>query len=371
MKYILITLVLLLPGTGAFGEPRITSQEQRIEILERKDSEFYHDLKEKKTAGLASLLTPQISISGLLEIAAGAEKRRFLNADTDSSGDLSLATAQLGFDVKVNERISGSLNLLSEEGENFNLDEATINLAGNRWNGRFGLQYLPFGKFYSHFLSDPLTLILGETQQTAILGGYRHELFSLSAFVFNGDAEKLSEGEDHIRDWGASLSVTALKHVELGASYISDLTDTDAELALAVENRYRTGVGGWSVYTVVGFGAFEISAETLGAVESFATSDLDVDGDGAGDQPLAWDVELAWDLTEKVELAARYEGSTEFAGQPETQYGLCASWGVWENLSLSLEYLHGEFERLLAPVDESGHRQEIRELVTAQLAMIF
>lgn len=371
MKYFLICLLFLLPSASVYGEERMTSLEQRIATLELQNAEFYHDLDEKKSAGLASRITEQISISGLLEFEAIAEGRQFQGASTDSSSDLSLATAQLGFDAEVNQQISGNLLLLFEEGEELTLDEAAINLVSAAWYGRFGRQYLPFGNFSNHFISDPLTLVLGETRETAILAGHQPDNFAMAVFVFNGDAEKISEGEDHIRDWGVSLGVTPLEHVELGASYISDLADTDAELPLTVENRYRTCVAGWSAYTVIGFGALEVSAEILGAVESFAASDLDADGDGAGDQPLAWNVELAWDLTESVELAARYEGSREFAGQPGTQYGLCASWGAWENLSLSLEYLRGEFDSLFAPVDGSGYRQENRDLVTAQLAMLF
>lgn len=36
-----------------------------------------------------------------------------------------------------------------------------------------GRQYIPFGNFDSHFVTDPLTLLLGETNEGALVGGYR------------------------------------------------------------------------------------------------------------------------------------------------------------------------------------------------------
>ena len=69
-------------------------------------------------------------------------------------------------------------------------------------------------------------------------------------------------------------------------------------------------------------------------------------------------------------MAARLEGSDEFAEMPELQYGAGVSWSPFDQLSLSLEYLHGEFDSALAPV-VSGSPQEDRDLVTAQLAFEF
>jgi len=342
---------------------------KRLEALETNQAELYHTLAEKKTAGLPKKITERISISGLVELEAALESVKFANGTTDAGSDLILATAQLGFGVEVSEQISGDLILLFEEGENFTLDEVAINLTNDYLFGRFGLQYLPFGVFNSHFISDPLTLELGEIQEAALLSGYNHDLFALSAFVFNGEAEEGNQ-EDHIRDWGLSLAVTPVENLELGASYISDLADTAAEL---LDGGYRDRVGGWSAYAILGLGAIEISGEFLGATNSFDAVDLDEDGDGSGDAPMAWNLELAWAVTKNLELAARYEGSAEFAGQPKRQYGVGASWSPRKNVSLSLEYLHGEFDKDFAgdQINAAGSPTDVRDFVTAQLAFEF
>jgi hypothetical protein len=160
-----------------------------------------------------------------------------------------------------------------------------------------------------------------------------------------------------------------MENVELGASYLSDLADTDAELL----EEYTERVGGWSAYAVLGFGDFEFSGEFLGATESFDAADLDEDGNGSGDKPAAWNLELSYAVAENIEVALRYEGSDEFAGQPERQYGVAASWAPWEHVNLALEYLRGEFDNDFAGdlASDGGSPADKRDLVTAQLAFEF
>ncbi|WP_298039358.1 LbtU family siderophore porin [uncultured Desulfuromonas sp.] len=353
-----------LPAFASSQDPKGDSLEGRMQALESTQAEIYHTLAEKKAAGLASRITERITLSGLIEVEATAEGIDFADGGSDAASDLVLATAQLGFGLELTESLSGDLIFLFEEdATDLEVDEAAVNLELGPWSGRIGRQYLPFGVYNSHFVSDPLTLELGETRETALLAGYGRDLFTVSAFVFNGDAEKAG-AEDHIRDWGVSLAVTPLEGIALGASYLSDLADTDADLLGGADYGERTGA--WSAYLVAAWRQLEFSGEYLGATGAFAAADLDADGNGAGDEPAAWNLEIAWYPSGTLEVAARYEGSDQFAGQPETQYGLCTSWGAWENVSLSLEFLHGEFEAAFA---EAG--EEERELVTAQLAFEF
>ncbi|HXV22509.1 MAG TPA: LbtU family siderophore porin, partial [Desulfuromonadales bacterium] len=240
---------LILAGLLALASPALTfahgdaeeaatairnlSAEERLRLLEERQAEIYHTLAEKKGAGLAAKITERITISGLLEVEAAAADVEFKDGTSDAASDLALATAQFGLGVKLTEAISGDIIFLFEEGAfgaddtDLEVDEAAINFAHGPWSGRVGRQYLPFGVFHSHFISDPLTLELGETRETALLAGYTYGPATLSAFVFNGDAEK-TRNEDHIRDWGASLVVAPTEGVELGGSYLSDLADTDA-----------------------------------------------------------------------------------------------------------------------------------------------
>lgn len=359
---LLSTLFLLsLPGLTIAA-----TVEERLVDLEHRQSEIYHTLAEKKAAGLATPLAERLTFSGLLEVEASATNTELEDSRTQSSSDLVLATTQLGLGLTFTDRFRGQVSFLYEEdATDFEVDEASIDVNIDPFFARLGRIYLPFGVYNSHFISDPLTLELGETRETAALLGYRQDLLSLSLFAFNGDSGKPPE-EDHIRDWGASLFFTPWDGIEFGGSYLSDLADSDA--AMVVE--YGRRVPGWSAFVQAAANKGGISAEILGAMRSFAAADLDGNGDGAGDTPRAWNIEAFWTLRDNLELALRWEGSQEFLGQPQRQYGMDVSWSPWPSATLSLEYLHGEFDRDFG-LNEEGDALAQRDQVTAQLAIEF
>lgn len=366
MQFVVALLLSLLPLCAlAHEESQLAWADP-----EKQGAELYHRLDEKKEAGLSSALTERLSISGLIEVDAFAEGLRYRGDGTESSSDLRLGTAQLGLGVEVIPELRGDLTFLYEQGandDNVTLDEAYLSYASGSWSGRVGRLYIPFGVYFAHFISDPLTQALGEAQETALVAGYDRGLVSVSVFAFNGDAEKDSS-ESHLRDFGAALTFKPMEDLEFGASFVSDLADTDAEL---VGDLYSRRVGAWSAYAIARLGIVELSGELTEALSRFSPADLDIDSDGRGDRPRSWNLELAVDPKENLELALRYEGSREFFEAPEHQYGLCASWGIREHLSLSLEYLRGEFDRDFALKNAADVPAEKRDLVSAQLAFEF
>lgn len=340
--------------------------EERLAALEARQSELYHTLAEKKGAGLASSLTERLTFSGLLEVEASATRHRYAAGESVSASDLAVATVQFGLGAELNDKLRGNVSVLFEEDAGtLDIDEATIDYTSGNWSLRLGRQYLPFGAYHSHFISDPLTLTLGETRETALLVGYTHGTATLSAFVFNGDVDMVGS-EDHLNDWGASLVMTPAEGIEYGASFLSDLADSDAELLTAYSRR----VGGYSAYVHLEQNDLSLEAEYLAALRAFAAADLDADSNGHGERPQAWNLEAAWALNPALELSVRCEGSSGFAGEPKQQYGIGASWSPVENTSLSLEYLHGIFAQALS-ADEDGNTLDRRDLIVAQLAVEF
>jgi hypothetical protein len=343
------------------------SFEERILNLERSQAEIYHTLTGQKEAGLASRIAERITLSGLLEVEAAAGRTRFNDGGRETESGMSLATAYLAFGAKVDDNFSADLSFLYEEGDTpLEVDEATINYRRGPWNARFGQQYLPFGVYYSHFISDPLTLELGETRATALLAGFENDLFSLSGFVFDGAAGKENRA-NRLDDWGASLTLTPFEMLTLGGSYLSDLADTDAELLFdegAGTNEWTRRVGGWSAFAILTLGDFDLAGEYLGATRAFA----DNGAPHAGLKPEAWNIEAGYKVRENVEFALRYEESREFFDQPKEQYGAAVSWGPREQVSLSLEYLRGKFDDRYTSEDRIADK---RDLVTVQLALQF
>lgn len=337
------------------------SLEERLQGLEARQSELYHTLVEKKSAGLSASISQNMTLSGLIEVEGSATRLRLNDQSNTGASDLTLATVQVGLDAQVSKEVDVNLTLLYEEDEELEVDEAFINFEHGKWQLSVGRLYLPFGAFHSHFVSDPLTLALGETRQSAVTLGYKQELFQLSAFAFNGNEDK-GGSEDQISDGGLSLTVTPYEGLELGASVLSDLSESGAEILGG--NGYSRRVAGWSTYLHLQQGAWTLEGEYLAAAKTFVSADLDANGDGHGDWPQTWNLEAAWGLTPAVEVAVRYGGSRELATAPRHEYGVDLSWSPLAAATCSVEYLRSAFDQALVAAQS-------RDQLTLQVALLF
>lgn len=355
-------LVALLAVTPSLS--RADDTEDRIEALEKKQAELYHTLAERKKVGVGARISENVTMSGLIEVEIIWEE-----VDNTGKSDIELASVQLGFEASVTEELGAILVLefVEDGNDSLNVDEATIDYSRDPWSLRLGIMDLPTGYFPSHMLSGPLTEDLGETGETAILVEYEGDALTVSGWLANGDLDEAGD-EDHIDDLGLSVMISPSEDLHFGVSYFTDMADTDAELELKAAPEYTDRVAGLSAFFVLGVGGFEVLVEYLGAADDFHVNDLDEEfdgvGDGNGDSPSAWNVEIAYDLREDLEFALRAGGSSEWVDEPETQYGVDVSYGVWENVSVSAEYLHDKF-------DSAFSSDRVRDTVTTQIAVEF
>jgi hypothetical protein len=250
-----------------------------------------------------------------------------------------------------------------EEDELF-ADEGFITLVGTEQFPAYliaGRQYIPFGNYETHFVTDPATLVLGETNNGAVVAGYRigGEMVDVSVGAFNGRIDKTGD-DDTIGSFVGAVVVSPLEWIVLGASYTSNLAGSDT-LSEFVTDRDGDGeigdpvadiVGGWSVFATVEFlDRFRVIGEYVSALDEFDAGELYDPADVKKRQPAAWNVELGVGILENLEAAARYGGSTDggdpISGEfmlPESEYGAVVNWGLFERTNLAFEYLHGEFE---------------------------
>jgi hypothetical protein len=305
----------------------------------------------------------RIQVSGLIEVEAAYQE----NDPEADSGDVDLASTELVFDAKVATGVDGHVMIKYEDGDVF-LDEGFITLSGGDAFPAYliaGRQYIPFGNFDSHFVTDPNTLILGETTEGAVVAGYRlgGEMVDISAGVFNGRANEAGE-DDTIDSFVAAVTVQPMESVLFGASYTSNLASSNAlsEELTTLNDEIDSLVGAWSAFASVEFlERYYLIAEYVAALDDFTAGEIYL-GDTRARQPSAWNLELGIALAEGLEVAARYGGSDDGAGfLPESQYGAVVNWGCFENTNLALEYLHDEYED---DVNEA-------DTVTVQLAVEF
>jgi hypothetical protein len=321
-----------------------------------------------------------MEVSGCLEVEAS-----YLDYDYDDpaendydESDIVLATMELGFDMDIHKYVKGHLLLLWEEDdtEEVEVDEGTITLTGFRYPVYLtaGKLYPPFGMFNSHFVSDPLTLELGETRESAALVGYATDYFDISFSAFNGDIDEDETGEDNkIESFCvAAVFTPPVERIEdfeisFGLSYISNIADTNNLGDYIEEEADHAGVdptvedyeGGLGAFLSVAYKAFSFEAEYIGATDEFkAFPGTPAEFEA---EPEAYNFELAYAINDRWEVAVKYEG-TDDCGElwPEDQYGVAASYALFEGTTISFEYLHGEFEN-----------DDEQDVFTTQLAMEF
>ena len=348
MKCFVAILVILLFGGSAFGQEETPAQD------ESEQARGYTTREERRSAGLKYKITDQITLTGLFESEYIYEGFK-LDDDSRAHEDEFSAPLQLGlemvasswakvelvyeFDIAINEHI---------------LDEAILILEAGDFDVELGKVYMPFGEYFSHFVTGPI-LEFGETRDAgAVLSYTPDDRIDLSTFVYKGRA--LQEDPDSSSlDWGFSAEYSPFEFGTLAISYLSDLADSQEHFLSESNHRYENRVPALSGYALIGYGAFEVTAEFVHALSSFEELDAEQN------KPRAWNLELAYYPRNDLELAFRYERSKEFEDGPTYKIGFGATWHASKHVYVSLEYLHGKFRREFSEESEDPEPRTLHQ----------
>lgn len=325
--------------------------------------------------GFAGKLADRLEFSALVEIEAFAGKD-FSGAKTS---DVSLATVELGLDAKITEVVSAHVLALYEEGEEDDhliIDEGTITL-GNAEKSPFhltvGKMYVPFGSFASAMVSDPLTLELAETRDTALLAGFADAGWYGSLYTFNGEVDETG-GDDTMKTFGANLGYKLEEgewQFDLGAGWLNNLgnSNTMRDYLATTSTTVDDFTEALALHANLQYGGWSILTEYIAALDSFQPGEMDFAGRGA--KPEAWQLELAYttEVAEReVTLALGYQRTDEAValGLPEHRYLASIGIGIFDKTTLALEYRHDQdYDIAQGGTDENAHQ------VVAQLAVEF
>jgi hypothetical protein len=367
---------------------RINQLEQRI--AEPKAS------TEPAHAGAESILgyiEDTIHIRGLLEVGAAYHSTDMNDGfgDYKHDSDISMTTVELGIGAEVNDWVSAEILLLYEDasgaidtydgirdGTDFDVDEAIITIANEDVTPAFlkaGKMYVPFGALLTHFPDDmgidsPLTLLLGETNEKALLIGAEYAGFTVSAYAFNGDMEEAGGGDNVIESYGfdakyAFEDETQDMDLLIGGSYISNIADSDWTEEVLEHHGAEIDdyAGGAAAYLHFGYQGFFCDAEYMAATDHVDTITTD------HGKPTVWNVEFGYNYNwwRNLEIALQYAGSDDcgFLRLPRDRYGINFNQEIFDNTVLSVGYLYDEYE-----ADDDLNRNT-RDLLFTQLAVEF
>lgn len=378
---LLIACICCAPVTvfAATAQPQLTPELERLiqqkveEILAQKLQHIVqnnpHSIA-KPTIGkgeqhqIVKDVVNSLTFSGAIEVEANYNS----DYDNESSSDLTLATVAFGLDMQAHEWVQGHVLFLYEEdsGDDVVVDEAFVTIGNADATPVFlsvGRMYVPFGNFTTFMVSDPLTLEMAETQETALQVGYADNGLHAALYAFNGETTESNTIEQYGVHAGYEMANDNIK-LQFDMSYTSSLFDSDSLTdefgVFATDGDYVAGLG---LHTVVGFSGLTIIGEYITALE-----DLDVAGDKI--DPYTFNIETAYTanlLQLETTFAIAYQGSKDLAGfLPEERYLASLGFNLYEDTALTVEYAYDDDYST-----SDGGTGDNAESITAQLAYEF
>ncbi len=334
------------------------------ESVDDESVRLYRTRAEKREAGLHRQLTPWLTLSGLVELEWNKDRFSVArNADVIRQEEQAM-TVQLGLIATPLESVKAELILeYDTDTDRVKTEEFTIALESDPWELIVGKQYLPFGEYFSRFVTGPL-IEFGETRETAATLTYDFaDRLDLSMAIYHGAAGE-RERNNRGLDWTLSMEAWPQENLALGFSYLTDLADADSRLLVDNDNRFVRKVPGLSGYILWINDNFELTFEALGATRSFIELEAD------RDQPWAWNLELGLFPHRHFDLALRIEGSRELEDEPYLQYGAAVTFLVHRYVTVTMEYLHGRFRGDLATDVDDNPLDDVNRF-SAQLSVAF
>jgi hypothetical protein len=376
-------------------EQEIKAKDEELKVL-REETVKREEVPEmvekmKEEGGLLEEFKDRVKFSGLVEFGGAYQSVDNVDGSSFTESDLNLTTVQFTAQAEVNQWVNVAVNLLFEDftfatfvdEDIFTVDVASV-IIGNQdlfpAYGTLGRIYVPFGALLTHFPDDPLTdspltLLLGETNQKAIMMGFDYAGLSFDAYVFRGELGRIGR-DDNIANYGfdANYQMAGQQGLELliGASYTSNIADSFRLTFFLVEeegiDELVDFVPGFDAYLHVGYANFFFDAEYMTALDNFAPFEIaTVTGQGA--QPRVWNFEFGynWDWGKNLEIAFKYEGSdeSEAFGFPDQRYGIGLNQTIWEGVVASIAYFRDHFP------DGDVEGRDKRDIVFGQMAVEF
>ncbi|MCU7798448.1 MAG: LbtU family siderophore porin [Candidatus Thiodiazotropha sp. (ex Myrtea spinifera)] len=272
----------------------------------------------------------RIEISGLVEIEAEFVDPRSGN----SYSNLTLTTAELGIKAQVSSAVSGEIVLLYEEDSEASLDVDVATLTLSPEASLFfnaGQFYLPFGVFETQMISDPLTLELAETRETALEIGFTTGMLFGSVYIFDGDTS--NEDTSKIDNIGMHLDLIldrGNRHFDISLGYINDIRNSDGLIDYKGENQNQ--VGGITLSASLYSGPFKLIGEYVSASDMF----------DAGDKPYAYNIEAGYGFSlsgidANVAIGFQATGDAEKIELPKEILLAAISFEMYEHTTLGIE----------------------------------
>jgi len=301
-------------------------------------------------------------INGFLETTIRSDA----HFDKSKSSDIVQASVEIAIDAELSQWVSTHILALykNDADTTFGIDEAFINF-GNDLLSPYGLtigqQYLPFGYFATNLVSDPLTLALGETSNSAITVSYQN-IVSIAVYAFKGEvilAEDIPTRDNinnqKIANFGINFGyVFEAKNfmLDFGVGYINSIAEANrlADLinrgptSLPPDEPGTNGagienyIGGIASHLFIVWGNYSFIIDHVYATDPFAAQEIML---GKQAKPSAVNIEMALSINTAMTLAFGVQQTVDSIGLqlPETRALVGLSYALGGSSQIAVELL--------------------------------
>ncbi len=272
---------------------------------------------------------------GALEVEAF-----YTDMDGESASDITVATASLGAQVQLLEKLTADIVLLHEEDDtDLEVDEAFFNYsASDQWAVTLGQVYVPFGQYSTVAINDPLTLEIGETRESVLMLTYSGKALSADVYVFNGDTDIHGDVVDNL---GARISYQ-LESDQSSFTVSLDITNNllDSDTLGDSGLPFNEKVGGASVALILESDGWGAMAEWLSVTTDIDASVVSMNGDDARPSALQLEAYLSGQLMGHdtlFSLGFHQTADALFLELPETRLSATARLALSDQSEVTVE----------------------------------
>lgn len=376
ITYLAGTPVVRSPFTGkrpAFDGSdyivNISSINRDVRLLEQRRSLF----AAYRYLGYPEPKRPILALSGKVE-PVGMISKPFVG---DTTGDINLGSSEIDVDAVINKSVEGFIAIVYDDAPPldggprvsnsvFRLNLGFINI-GDLDKTPFyftaGQLYVPYGRYASAMVSSPLTVQLMRTKTRTFMIGYKSQNDTgpfLTAYGFRGLTTVGASGVGGLNG-GYLFSINNIS-LELGGGYIYSINDAANTQRTDFGNRNQFGgfgsfrgtedvghVPGANAYGILRFDRYNLTAEWVGATQSYRVQDLSFNGYGA--RPSAGQLEIgatfhALNKPASVGLGYQWSKDSLALGIPKRRISGVFNISLWRDTVQSIEYRHDTDYRL-------------------------
>ncbi|MBC8210464.1 MAG: LbtU family siderophore porin [Gammaproteobacteria bacterium] len=280
----------------------------------------------------------EMQISGVFEMEAVA-----IQSDSNgNSNDLLAPALEIEFYTRLTKQISIAFTLVAEDigdsTSNTIADDAVINFRLGASTLTIGQSTLPFGRYETGAINDPLTLLLGETSETAFIYNRSTDVgLDYSVYLYNGKSSGSPVAKESLNDFGFAFNFN-IDDWSIGAGYINNLANSDSLLDIGTTVNEK--VAGMAMHLAFHFDDWHFFAEHVMALDDFVAGDLN-GAISSKRKPTASHLEVLLDLEEDRYLSLNLSTSSQAVDllDYESQFTLTYATMVMQQANLYFELL--------------------------------